>query len=240
MSDTMEALPINTRLLSDAIMELSIARRNVSVYPRNHPIVEQSLARAYTFLNKLFELRNEITLGIAKDTLIIDSYFLDKKNPVYKEFALCLSKLNLANVTFIIGLTKDELYSFQRFTLSGPQVSSSENVENLFNKFNLPHIKIECIDYNAFCMVGEQACGTKNNAPLWEQYIAGLFEGRLQSTEVSDVIQEVAPDKVAGFINSLNIGDLKEESYDKVISSYVRRSSEDSFTGKNSENSWIL
>ena len=84
MAETTGNIPLDTRLLSDAIIELSISRRNVSIYPRNHPIVKDSLNRAFTLINKIFELRSEITLAIAKDTLIIDSFYLDKNNPVYR------------------------------------------------------------------------------------------------------------------------------------------------------------
>jgi len=90
MTEENEKIPLDARLLSDAIIELNISRRNISIYPKDHPSVEKSLSRAYEFLQKLFELRPEIILAIAKDTLIIDDYYLDKKNPVYREFALQL------------------------------------------------------------------------------------------------------------------------------------------------------
>src|SRR3990170_4179304 len=115
MADEKEKLPLDARILSEAIIELNISRRNVSLYPRGHSLIEGSLNRAFEFLQKLFELRPEITLAVAKDTLIIDDYFLDRKNPVYKEFALQLSRMNLASITFVTGLTKDELYEFHRF-----------------------------------------------------------------------------------------------------------------------------
>ena len=117
MIEKKENLPLDTRLLSDAIIELNISRHNVAIYPRNHPIVEKSLNLAFGFLQKLFELRKEITLAVAKDTLIIDDYSLDKQNPVYREFALSLSSLNIAYVSFKSGLTIEELYSFHSFIL---------------------------------------------------------------------------------------------------------------------------
>ncbi|MBS1113417.1 MAG: HEAT-like repeat-containing protein, partial [Nitrospirae bacterium] len=150
MPDNIEKVPLDARLLSDAIIELNISRRNVSIYPRNHPSVEKSLIRAFEFLHKLFELRSEITIAVAKDTLIIDDYYLEKKNPVYKEFALHLSNLNIAYVTFITGLTKEELYAFHRF-ISAPVIgSSTESLQEQFRELNLIHIRTVFIDYGAF------------------------------------------------------------------------------------------
>jgi hypothetical protein len=150
MTEKKENLPLDTRLLSDAIIELNISRHNVGVYPRNHPIVEKSLNLAFGFLEKLFELRREISLAVAKDTLIIDGYSLDKRNPVYREFALSLSNLNIAVVTFINGLTKDELYSFHSFILKDTSDVSPEEVENLFKEYKLQHIKTDFMDYSGF------------------------------------------------------------------------------------------
>ena len=40
-----EKIPLDARLLSDAIIELNISRRNVSIYPRGHPSVEKSMKK---------------------------------------------------------------------------------------------------------------------------------------------------------------------------------------------------
>src|SRR4030042_6468666 len=115
MTDNFEKIPLDAKLLSYAIIELNISRRNVAIYPKETPSVERSLNNAFKFLIQLFELRPEITLAVAKDILIIDNYHLDKKNPVYREFALSLKKMNISYVTFKTGITKDELYRFHSF-----------------------------------------------------------------------------------------------------------------------------
>ena len=78
-NDDTDKIPLDARLLSYAIIELNISRRNVAIYPRDHPSVESSLSNAFKFLNRLFEIRSHITLAVAKDTIIIDKYHLDKK-----------------------------------------------------------------------------------------------------------------------------------------------------------------
>ncbi|NOY63928.1 MAG: hypothetical protein GXO97_00795, partial [Nitrospirae bacterium] len=117
---------LDTRLLSDAIIELNISRRNVSIYPREHPAVKQSLSKAYDYLQRLLELRDKINLGIAKDTIVVDEYYLDKKNPVFREFALHLNRLNIAYVTFLSGLTMDELFSFHKILSENPSNLNEE------------------------------------------------------------------------------------------------------------------
>ena len=149
-SDGTEKIPIDSRLLSDAIIELNISRRNVSIFPKDHPSVEKSLGRAFEFLQKLFEFRAEITLAVAKDTLIIDDFFLDKKNPVYREFALQLSKMNITYVTFLTGLTKEELYEFHHIISGKIGETSPQEVQEMFREKNMIHLKAGFIDYDAF------------------------------------------------------------------------------------------
>jgi hypothetical protein len=42
-------IPVDTKLLSDAVIELNISRRSVGLYPREHPIVKESIERAFEF-----------------------------------------------------------------------------------------------------------------------------------------------------------------------------------------------
>lgn len=128
VKDQKEELSLNARLLSDAIIEINILRNKITIYPKGHPIVEESLSRVFDFLQQLFELRPEITLKFAKDVLIIDESFLDKKNPIYKEFALSLSSKTIAYLTLHQGLTKEELFTFYQFIVTDTEDAPPEAI----------------------------------------------------------------------------------------------------------------
>ncbi|MEK6693125.1 MAG: HEAT repeat domain-containing protein [Nitrospirota bacterium] len=232
MPEERDKIPLDAQILSDAIIELNISRRNVTVYPRGHPSVETSLNHAFDHLQKLFELRPEITLAIAKDTLIIDDYFLDRKNPVYREFALHLSRMNIAFVTFISGLTKDELYEFHRLLSEGARDMPSEDLKEALKGPGLIHIKAGFIDYDAFSFHEGKKEEETREGHLWERYVYGLLEGTLQTGDIPDLVQEIPPEILAGLMNRTVTNDLKEESYDRVITSYMKKSSERTFSSK--------
>ncbi len=231
VGDEGEKLPLDARILGDAIIELSISRRNVSVYPKGHPSIEGSLNRAFELLQKLFELRPEITIAIAKDTIIVDDYFLDRKNPVYKEFAVHLSSMNIASLTFISGLSKDELYQFDRILSEGTKEANVKVIQETLKKWNILHIKIRFIDYGAFSFHEGKTEKEASSQRIWERYIYGLLEGALQTEEESDAIQDIPPEMLANFLNKSVTGDIKEDTYDRVITTYIRRSKEKSFSG---------
>lgn len=232
MNESGEKFPIDTRLLGDVIIELNISCRNVAVYPKGHPLVESSLKRAYTYLVQILELRPEITFAVARDTLIIDNEYLDKKNPVFSEFALHLHSLNITHITFLIGLTIEELYTFHKF-LSG------RHTERPFDSFNdkvekdkINHIKVGFIDYGAFSFKEGRTEKEDTEKNLWEHYIYGIMEGTLRAEEASDIIYEIPPDALASILNNMSSETMKGKSYEDVITSYLRQSYERKFTSK--------
>ncbi len=222
-----ESLPLDVRLLSDAIIELNISRRNVAIYPKDHPAVESSLHRAYERLQRLFELRAEITIAIAKDTIIVDEHYLDKKNPVFREFALHLSRLNIAYVTFLKGLSIDELYRFHKLISE-----KEENLQEKLKEDEIAHIRVGFVDYSAFVFEEGKKEGNKSGGKLLEKYIYGLMTGTLRIKDIQDRLQEIPPTDVARIINKISADRIKEEAYEEVITSYLRRTSEGVFSAE--------
>ena len=225
-------LPLDARLLSEAIIELNISRRHVALYPANHPLAERSLGRALDFFEKLLDLRPSIMLAVSKDTIFIDDYFLDRKNPVYKEFALHLHRMNIASITFNQGVTGDELYRFLRLISEKAKDDATENtLQKILEESGLKHIHVGFIDYGAFTC-NESADGQDNNTDeyIWERYVHGLLEGTLQTDEQNNTGKEIPPDVFAKLMNRAYADKLKDETYDRVITTYLRKSSDRAFS----------
>ena len=111
------------------------------------------MSNAFKFLKQLFEIRSEITLAVAKDTIIIDKYHLDKKNPVYRDFALTLSQMNIAYITFKTGITKEELYRFHSFITEKTEDLTVNNLKEVFKKYKCNLILvIGFVDYRKFAL----------------------------------------------------------------------------------------
>jgi hypothetical protein len=232
LQETKEKLPLDAKLLSEAIIELNISARNISIYPDGHPSVDQSIDKAYDFLKKLFEIRDAITLAVARDTLIVDHYYLDRKNLVYREFALILFNLGIASVTFNSGITKDEIIHFHKIITSKREdVESSGGVEKLIEKRGIKYIKVSLIDYSSFQLSDGQ---NKNEVDenlrenLWETFVYGLIEGRIaDSNEDLERLKEIPPETLALIVNKNLPAQPKQESYEKVITSYLRKTKDD-------------
>jgi hypothetical protein len=217
-----EKLPIDAKLLSDAVIELNISRRSVGLYPREHPIARDSIEKAFDFLRKLFDLRSTITVGIAKDTLVVDEYTLDRKNPVFKEFALSIHSKGIAAMTFYSGLGKEELF-FLHELITAKDIPSGKDLVELAQKNGLKHIVLTPLDISKFGFVEDALRQDGAETKIWEDYIYGLLEGRLADSDAEGVLLNVAPEDIAGLINDQMSDDTHEVTYDRVITTYLRK-----------------
>src|SRR4030066_224184 len=144
-----EKLSLDAKLLSEAVIELNISRRSVGLYPSDHPITKRSIDTAYSLLKKLFELRSSITLGVAKNVLMIDKYTLDRRNPIFAEFALAIHSKGIAAVTFYSGLEQDEVLVLNSL-LTDKDSPAGQALVDLAQKKNLRNVRLVPIDVSSF------------------------------------------------------------------------------------------
>jgi len=221
----MDKLPLDARLLSNAVIELNIARHILSLYAKEHPLVQLSLDKTFALLAELFDLRAEITLAVAKDTLIIDGHHLDPKNPVYREFALALSRMSVALVSFVKGATREEVFDFFRFLSRETADISSATLPQIIAEYPLPHILIQPLDYRTFAFAEDAVKQDGPDVYLLERHIKALLEGGLPVEGVQTLVGQIEPAKFAALLNQSGSEDVREEAYDSVVISYLRSGS---------------
>jgi hypothetical protein len=187
-------IPLDTRLLSDAVIELNISRKNVGIYPPGHIQITKSIDRAYEVLIKLFEIRKEMTLGVAKDTLFVGQDYLDRRNPVYRDFALSMNQQGIAAVTFIRGLDREEMVRFHRIISAKPdEIVTMGGIAKVVENAGLPHIRVMAIDYASFHLTEEKEIfksqpkpgDKKDDTPgggVWQDFVSLLSSGALATS----------------------------------------------------------
>jgi hypothetical protein len=103
-------------------------------------------------------------------------------------------------------------------------------MKSLFHEAGFAHIRGDFIDYSAFTLAEGEKENNNSSSLIWERYVHALLEGILQGEDAADAIQDIPPDKLARIMNSASPDTFSEESYDKVITSYIRKSSERTFS----------
>lgn len=216
-------MPLDAKLLADTVIELNISRRSVGFYPPEHPIIRDAIERAYQHLQKLFEIRNGITLGIAKDSLVVDEYILDRGNPVFREFASVLHARGIAAITFTSGLKQTELVKLHEFITSregpmGKELAAKAEKE-------IAHVTLSPIDFNNFFFVEGAQRSSSSRGDIWEDYVYGLLEGKLFDGDGPGILS-IPEEAVADAVNAMVSEETGEESYDRVITAYIRKKGE--------------
>jgi HEAT repeat protein len=71
-----------------------------------------------------------------------------------------------------------------------------------------------------------------SESKLWEDYIYGLLEGKLASGDAEDLVMHIPPEQVAFYVNMQMPEDAPEETYNRVISTYLQRKSQPALGSK--------
>ena len=98
-----------SRELADFLVEFSIVLHNRSMYPAAHPQLRNSAVRFAQRLNALLGNRDSVTLGVARNRLVIERVTTDPKNALLRDLAHRLHRHRIAAVHLTRGATADEI-----------------------------------------------------------------------------------------------------------------------------------
>src|SRR2546429_8604639 len=100
-----------SRDLADFLIELSIALHKHALYPEGHPSLAPAAAGVTRRAGLLLEDRATLSLGVARQQLVIEGVATDPKHPVLAELAAGLHRPHLGAVTFRRGVEAGEMAS---------------------------------------------------------------------------------------------------------------------------------
>lgn len=98
-----------SRELADFLIELSIGLHKNAIYPAGHPLLEGATTGIAHRLEALLQGRATLSLGVAREQLIIEGVATDESNPVLRDLAQRLHRHHLGAVKFSAGVTADEI-----------------------------------------------------------------------------------------------------------------------------------
>ncbi|HMA43392.1 MAG TPA: hypothetical protein VKO86_05220 [Gemmatimonadales bacterium] len=103
-----------SRELSEFLIELSIALHKHAMYPLGHPSLAPAVARMIHRGEALLQDRPSLSLGVARNQLVIEGVATDPKHPVLAELAGRLHRHHLGAVTFSRGIEPGEVADMLR------------------------------------------------------------------------------------------------------------------------------
>ena len=103
-----------SRELAEFLIDFSIALHTHAIYPAGHPLLGTSQERLVVRLRTLLLDRDTLSLGIARDQLVIEGVATDPGNPLLRELSQRLHKHHLGALKFFRGVEPEEVSSVLR------------------------------------------------------------------------------------------------------------------------------
>jgi HD-GYP domain-containing protein (c-di-GMP phosphodiesterase class II) len=112
---SMEALELDPHSeIHDVVANLSGAITSMRLYPDQHPQVQKYVETAHFELTKFLLDKDETTLLVVNDRVVVDQVPLQDAGPHFAQFLRTIREAAIERVTFVSGITKEELQGFLR------------------------------------------------------------------------------------------------------------------------------
>ncbi len=226
-------LDLDTKLMSDFIYSMNIARRQIQAYPPGHKVISTAADRLIRVLPKLLEFRPEITLGIARDTLLVGGQVLDSKNPIYRDFATYLFDAKVASLTITRELTAADICSFFEILRETPEkVVKRGGLHRILTHASIKGISAQEIDFRAFhatevdkVHAPKSKLVEDESTVVWKSFVNGLVAGTLDpdGEKLTSSVQ-LDPELLAEIMNrgGGEEGGNLVRNYEEAITSFLK------------------
>jgi hypothetical protein len=184
------ALP---RDLSDFLIEFSIALHKHAMYPGGHPTLEPAAAAVASRLETLLAERGTLSLGVAREQLVIEGVATDPRNPVLHDLADRLHRHHLGAISFGRGVSWRELEeALKMLAVDADRNEGPIGLRPATRIATWPHLKLYPITFDRLELVGDEGEGGGGDvsrgraAQLW----VGLARAALAAEDVKDEPQQ--------------------------------------------------
>ena len=205
-----------SRELSVFLIQLSVGLHKYGTYPKGHPVIAQAAKAVNHGASALLMNRESLTIGVARDQLIVEGVPTDPDNPLLRELASRLHRHQISIIRFHPNILAEELEDFLE-TISA-EANRQEMPFGLRPREELERwktIEVEpfTFDHLQIGEGGEARPAQSRSAQLW----FGLASAALRRGRATDVVDQDAG-QIAHAINS----HAHDKSYDQIIVGYLQ------------------
>jgi hypothetical protein len=217
-----------SRDLADFLIELSIALHKNAIYPPGHPLLAGAVDALVLRLVRLLQDRESLSLGVARQQLVIEGVVTAPSNSLLRDLAQRLHRHHLGAVKFLRGVARDEVADLLRTIAADAERSVTPlGLRPAEELRRWAHIRAFPLSYDQLELAGEKqsddAAGGGGHgeagaraASLW----VGLARAALfaeSAASASGDVSSTDPVVVAKAIDEHR----REVAYDQVIVGYL-------------------
>jgi hypothetical protein len=209
-----------SRDLSDFLIELSIALHKHAMYPQGHPSLAPAAAGVTRRAGLLLEDRATVSLGVARNQLVIEGVATDPKHPVLRELAGRLHRHHLGAITFRRGVEEGEVGDALRtLAIEAERTGQPLGLGDRDRLAAWPHVQLHALTYERLELTDQDGPaageGDARAAQLW----VGLARAALATAPEDSRPTPTEPAVIAQAIDEHSKAEAT--GYDQVIVGYL-------------------
>jgi len=210
-----------SRDLADFLIELSIALHKHAMYPEGHPSLSPAAAGVTRRAALLLEDRATVSLGVARNQLVIEGVATDPKHPVLRELAGRLHRHHLGAITFRRGVEEGEVADALRtLAVEAERTGQPLGLGPRERLATWPHVQLHALTYERLELTDEAGRspageGDARAAQLW----VGLARAALATAPEDTRPPSTEPAVIAQAIDQHSKAEAT--GYDQVIVGYL-------------------
>ena len=226
-------LDLDTKILSEFIYALNIARRHVTSYPPGHPVIKKAADKLLALFPRMFEFRTDIVIGIARDTLLVEGHALETSNPVYRDFAGKLFDAGVASITVNKDASANEICKFfEILRCKTEDIHAQGGLQQVMAQSKIEKIFVQNVDFKAFHATEVETVHAPKSklienetVVLWKSFVNGLIAETIDP-DGEKVVPEASldPEILAEIINreEAQEGVNLVDNYEEAITSFLK------------------
>jgi hypothetical protein len=220
-----------SRDFADFLIEFSIVLHKRSMYPAGHPHLRAGAQRFARRLTSLLENRESVTLGVARNRLVIETATTDPKNALLRDLAQRLHRHRIAAVHLTRGATPGEIEEVLVALSANPQKGNGPLGRRLEKVGPWDHIRLRPAGFEKLVLRDRGSPGEPESEPL-DTRDAWVELARLALARELDDSPSVADPLVVAQAIGRKSGEI---AYDRVVLGYLSRVAEE-ISGRKGQN----
>src|SRR5437667_207277 len=208
-----------SRDLADFLIELSIALHKHAMYPEGHPSLAPAAAGVTRRAERLLQDRSTLSLGVARQQLVIEGVATDPKHPVLAELAGRLHRHHLGAMTFRRGVEAVEVAAvLKALAVDAERRGQPLGLGPPEGLRAWAHVQLHPLTYERLELVDDGAAASERGARAAQLWV-GLARAALTAHVGDDRPTPTEPAVIARAIDDHPRTDAA--AYDQVIVGYL-------------------
>src|SRR5438093_10655802 len=213
-----------SRDLADFLIELSIALHKHAMYPEGHPSLAPAAAGLTRRAALLLEDRATVSLGVARNQLVIEGVATDPKHPVLRELAGRLHRHHLGAITFRRGVEEGEVADALRtLAIEAERTGQPLGLGDRARLAAWPHVQLHALTYERLELTDKAGPAPEEGDARAAQLWVGLARAALATAPEDTRPTPTEPAVIAQAIDEHSKvgGAGGATAYDQVIVGYL-------------------